>query len=226
MQTDAITVAQFNSLIRSQLETIGPMIVEGEIVQMNVTARGGVNIDLKDPKGSALVRVSGYAPTIQGIHTVKEGDSVAVWGTPTLWEEKGLFSIKAFKLMPLGEGALREAYEMLKTKLAAEGLFDEDRKRPLPEYVTRIALITAKGSAAESDFLKILRENEAGLEIDFYPVHVQAGTPNRRSLQHLKQQIPGVMTVLYSRAEEAASRTCLHLMTRCWHGPSLPQKHR
>lgn len=186
MQSDTITVSQFNTMIKTHLQGVGPVIVEGEIVQMNITQRGGVSIELKDPKGSALVRVSGYAPRIQGIHTVKEGDSVAVWGTPTIWEAKGLFSLEAFKLMPLGEGALREAYEQLKQKLQSEGLFDEDRKRQLPEFVRRIALVTADGSAAQSDFLKILRENEAGLEIDFYPVHVQGRYAESEIISALK----------------------------------------
>lgn len=186
MITDKLSVFQFNSLAKQHLESLGILIIEGEIVQMAVTSRGGLSIELKDPDVGATVRVSGYAPKVQGINFCKEGDLVQIWGTPTLWESRGLFSINPQKIMPVGEGALKEAFLKLQSKLSAEGLFAEERKRPLPEFLLRIALITAKNSAAETDFLKILKENDSALSVDFYPVLVQGNLSEAQIISALK----------------------------------------
>lgn len=180
-----VSVAQFNALVNQHLQTIGEVIVEGEITQMNVSARGGVNIVMKDVKEQAVINVSGYEPQIQGIKMVREGMQVAIYGIPQVWSPTGRLSVSIHKIVPLGEGALKEAYELLKAKLKNEGLFDESRKRPLPDYVTHIALITAAGSAALLDFLKILSENNSGLEIDFYSVSVQGKYSEREIIAAL-----------------------------------------
>lgn len=167
------SVSEFNQVLNQHLKLLGDVQIEGEITQMTITRNKGVYIILKDTKENAVVSVSGYAPTIQGIDMVNEGMKVVVWGNPEIYSPMGKFSIKAFKIIPSGKGALKEAYERLKIKLESEGLFNEDRKRPLPEFITKIALLTGKDSAAQSDFLKILNENNANFSIDFYPVHVQ-----------------------------------------------------
>lgn len=168
-----VSVEQFNELINVQLQSIGEVIVEGEITEMNISKRGGINLVLKDKNKQAILNVSGYAPRVQGLNMVEIGMEVAVWGVPQLYSPYGKFSISIYKILPVGAGALAKALELLKDKLKKEGLFDDSRKRPLPELVQNIALITAKDSAAESDFLKILRENNTGINIDFYPVAVQ-----------------------------------------------------
>lgn len=168
-----VSVDQFNELINLQLQSIGEVIVEGEITEMNISKRGGVNLVLKDKNKQAVLNVSGYAPRIQGINMIEIGMEVAIWGVPQLYSPYGKFSVSIYKILPIGAGALAKALEILKEQLDKEGLFDPSRKRPLPELITRIALITAKNSAAESDFLKILKENNTGLNIDFYPVSVQ-----------------------------------------------------
>lgn len=168
-----VSVDQFNELINLQLQSIGEVIVEGEITEMNISKRGGVNLVLKDKNKQAVLNVSGYAPRIQGINMIEIGMEVAIWGLPQLYSPYGKFSVSIYKILPIGAGALAKALEILKEQLDKEGLFDPSRKRPLPELITRIALITAKNSAAESDFLKILKENNTGLNIDFYPVSVQ-----------------------------------------------------
>lgn len=168
-----VGVAQFNKLINLQLQSIGEVIVEGEITEFNISKRQGVSIVLKDKTEQAIVSISGYAPRIEGINLVEQGMEVAVWGVPQIYSPYGKFCVAIYKILPIGEGALIKALELLKSKLEKEGLFDVERKRELPKLVRRIALITAKDSAAQSDFLKILKENNASLEIDFYPVAVQ-----------------------------------------------------
>lgn len=188
MNEHHLSVAEFNQLINVQLGSLGEFVVEGEITQMNVTSKGGVNIVLKDTKDQAILNISGFAPRIQGLGMVKEGMLVSVWGTAQIWSAGGRFSLSIYKILPMGTGALQAAYEQLKQKLTAEGLFAEDRKRPLPDFLTKIALVTAKDSAAASDFLKILRENQINLEIDLYNVQVQgkyAETEIIGTLKHL-----------------------------------------
>jgi len=172
-QSIRVSVDQFNELINLQLQSIGEVIVEGEITEMNISKRGGVNLVLKDKYKQAILNVSGYAPRIQGINMIEIGMEVAIWGVPQLYSPYGKFSVSIYKILPIGAGALAKALELLKDQLEKEGLFDPTRKRPLPALIKNIALITAKSSAAESDFLKILRENNTGLNIDFYPVSVQ-----------------------------------------------------
>ena len=174
MDDARFSVAQFNQAVNTTLTSaIGEVIVEGEITQLSVSTKGGVNIVIKDQNESAILNVSGYAPRVEGLKLIEQGMKVAAYGTPNLWSAGGRFSLQIYKIMPLGEGALKEAYEKLKRELEADGLFAVERKRPLPDYIQRIALLTGKDSAAQSDFLKILKENNAGIEIDFYPVQVQ-----------------------------------------------------
>lgn len=168
-----LSVGQFNKLINVQLESVGEVIVEGEITEFSLSRKGGVNLVLKDKHEQAIVSISGYAPRVSGINMIEQGMEVAVWGVPQLYSPYGKFSISIRKVLPVGDGALAKAFEVLKEKLEKEGLFEEEKKRELPEVVTKIALITAKDSAAQTDFLKILSENENALEIDFYPVAVQ-----------------------------------------------------
>ena len=168
-----LTVAEFNQLIDQILRQLGEFSVRGEITELRITPRKGVFITLKDPAAEANLSVSGYAPVIKGIDLIEAGMEVVVTGVGELYSAYGKFSLKATAIEPFGEGALRIAYEKLKTKLLAEGLFDESRKKPVPPYFARIALITAAGSAAYGDFTKVLREHACQTEIDFYPVTVQ-----------------------------------------------------
>lgn len=166
-------VKQLNDLANLQLQTIGEVVVEGEVTEFSISKRKGVNLVLKDKQENAIVSISGYAPEIEGLNMIEQGIEVAIWGRPQIYSPYGKFSISIYKILPLGDGALSRALEILKNKLEKEGLFDIGRKRHLPQLVTKIALITAKGSAASTDFLKILQENSNCLDIDLYPVAVQ-----------------------------------------------------
>lgn len=179
------SVSQFNNMIDLTLKGVGDVAVEGEITSLNVSSKGGVNIVIKDPKESAVLNVTGYAPRVEGLNLIAEGMQVVAFGVPSLWSAGGRFSLTIYKIIPMGAGALREAYEKLKALLKAEGLFDESRKRPLPELVTRAALITGKDSAAQSDFLKIIKENKVGIGLDLYNVQVQGKFAEQEILKAL-----------------------------------------
>ena len=104
---------------------------------------------------------------------VAQGLEVVVRGSLDLWAPQGKFQIKAFAIDPVGAGALQLAFEQLKAKLAAEGLFEPARKRRIPGLPRRIAIVTSPSGAAIRDILNILRRRHEGLSITIYPARVQ-----------------------------------------------------
>jgi len=98
---------------------------------------------------------------------------VRIYGKPRIYPKTGRFSINVEVVEPVGEGALKRAFELLKAELEKEGLFAEERKRELPRFVKTIGLIASKESAAYGDFVKILRARFGGIEIFLYHVRVQ-----------------------------------------------------
>jgi exodeoxyribonuclease VII large subunit len=103
----------------------------------------------------------------------KAGLEVVVRGSLDIWSPQGKFQIKAFAIEPVGAGALQLAFEQLKEKLAAEGLFEKSRKRPIPFLPRRIAIVTSPEGAAIRDILQVARRRFEGLAITIYPSRVQ-----------------------------------------------------
>jgi len=171
LNNKVLTVTQFNSFIKDIVSNLGEFHVKGEITELKITQNKGVYITLSD--GKANVRVSGYAPTIRGIDLVETGMDVVVTGKADLYVPYGSFSISASKIEPVGEGSLSIAYQKLKKKLKKEGLFAVEHKQKLPKFITKIGLLTGRKSAAYSDFVKILKEQEVSIKVLYYPVLVQ-----------------------------------------------------
>ncbi len=117
-------VKQLNDLVNLQIQTIGEVVVEGEVTEFSISKGQGVNIVLKDKQENAIVSISGYAPRIEGLNMIEQGIEVAVWGRPQIYSPYGKFSISIYKILPLGDGAISKALEILKNKLEKEGLFD------------------------------------------------------------------------------------------------------
>ncbi len=103
----------------------------------------------------------------------KAGLEVVVRGSLDLYPPTGKFQIKAFAIEPIGAGALQLAFEQLKEKLAAEGLFEKSRKRPIPFLPRRIAIVTSPDGAAIRDILHVAGRRFDGLAITIYPARVQ-----------------------------------------------------
>lgn len=164
-------VSEFNEFINTYLYQVGEVVVEGEISEIKVSQNQWLFITIKDKESSVEVFSTVYK--ISSYDLLEEGMLVHVYGSPGLYKKSGRFSIRAEQIVPAGEGALRLAFEKLKLKLEREGLFDLERKRPLPTFPERIGLITAENSRAYSDFVKCLKERMGGLKIYFYPVSVQ-----------------------------------------------------
>jgi exodeoxyribonuclease VII large subunit len=168
-----LTVSQFNELINVQLQTIGLVAVVGEITEKQITRNSGLLMTIKDDKTNAILKLSGFAPRVKGVNSVDVGMKIVATGVPQVYAPYGSFSLQVISLVPHGEGSLKAAFERLKQLLESKGYFAPERKRKLPAFVTKIALITADGSAAYIDFIKILKETQTGLDIDFYPAAVQ-----------------------------------------------------
>lgn len=162
-------VSDFVAYLNQTLEIAYPYVtIEGEIANFRVSKNRWVYFDLKDDDSSVKFFATVYA--LPG--PLEDGMVVRVSGSPRLHNLYG-FSVTVQSIMPVGEGALRRAADLLTAKLQAEGLFDSERKRSLPYPPARIALITARESAAYVDFLKILNARWRGVQIDHYDVQVQ-----------------------------------------------------
>ncbi len=162
-------VSDFVAYLNQTLEVAYPYVtVEGELSNFRVSKNRWVYFDLKDE--DATLRCFGTVYMLPG--PLEDGMVVRVAGNPRLHPQYN-FSLNVQNMMPVGEGAIRKAADLLAAKLQAEGLFDAERKRMLPYPPKHIALITAGSSAAYADFMKILGARWQGIEIDHYDVLVQ-----------------------------------------------------
>ncbi len=143
--------------------------IEGEVSDYKVSQDKWVWFTLKD-EGAVI---SCFATVWQLRTPLEDGMRVRVFGRPKIFAKSGKFSLTVERAEPVGEGALRRAFELLKRSLGAEGLFDSSRKRPIPRFPERIGLIASTESAAYSDFLRVLGNRWGGSEILVRHVQVQ-----------------------------------------------------
>lgn len=172
----ALTPSQLNTLARNLLEDAFPLIwVEGELGNLSRPASGHLYFTLKDER--AQVRCALFKPKSQWLKfTPREGLRVLARGRLTLYEARGDYQLILDTMEEAGEGALRRAYEQLKAKLQAEGLFDQARKRPLPAHVRRLGILTSPSGAAVRDVLSVLQRRFPLVEVEILPVPVQGET--------------------------------------------------
>lgn len=193
-------VSEFNELINGYLSIMGEVYVKGEISQLRVSQNKWIFLIIKDNTSS--VEVFGTIYSIHNHRELEEGMLVQVTGTPRLYQKSGRFSIFADQISPAGLGALQIAFEKLKLRLEKEGIFDVSRKRSLPEFPEKIGLITALGSRAYSDFIKVLSERIGGIKIYFYPVQVQGESSVKsivRAITYFGQNMPDLDLLVITR---------------------------
>lgn len=168
-----LTPSQLNTLARDLLEGAFPLVwVEAELGNVTRPASGHLYFTLKDAR--AQVKCAMFKPKSTWLKFVpREGMRVLGRGRLTLYEARGDYQLVLDHLEEAGEGALRRAFEALKAKLAAEGLFDEARKRPLPAHVQRLGVITSPTGAAVRDVLSVLARRFPLVQVDILPVQVQ-----------------------------------------------------
>lgn len=172
----ALTPSQLNALARNLLEDAFPLIwVEGELGNLSRPSSGHLYFTLKDER--AQVRCALFKPKSQWLKFIpREGLRVLARGRLTLYEARGDYQLILDTMEDAGEGALRRAYEQLKAKLQAEGLFDQARKRELPAHVRRLGILTSPSGAAVRDVLSVLRRRFPLIDVDILPVPVQGDT--------------------------------------------------
>ncbi|MBM5789574.1 exodeoxyribonuclease VII large subunit [Candidatus Parcubacteria bacterium] len=173
MTRRTISVSEFLALVNETLRLIPSQefLIEGEVSDFRISQEKWVSFDLKDETQEAVLKCF---MTIWALKTpIENGMRVQALGYPNVYDRYGQFKLTVQEVTPVGEGALQRAYQLLKQKLAAEGLFDVSRKRPLPRFPKRIGLITSRDAAAYGDFLRILNNRWSGVEILHAHVHVQ-----------------------------------------------------
>lgn len=182
-----VSVSEFVALLNQTLEFAYPsVVVTGELANFRVSKNRWVYFDLKDEL--ATVRFFGTVYQLPG--PLEDGLLLKVRGQPRLHQQYG-FSVNVQTIQPAGEGSIRKAAELLQSKLQAEGLFDEARKRTLPYPPTRIGLITSEQSAAYADFTKIIKARWQGVDIQLIDVQVQgeAAPPQLvQAIEHFNAQ--------------------------------------
>ena len=158
---------------RTQLErSFADVYVEGEISNYRPAESGHLYFTLKD--GSAQLRAIMWRTQARLLRFRPEnGLQVIARGRVTVYDERGDLQFQAEHLEPKGAGALQIAFEQLKNKLAAEGLFDPARKKPIPALPRRIGLVTSARGAAVQDILNILRRRHESVGVLIYPAQVQ-----------------------------------------------------
>ena len=129
--------------------------VIGEITDLYQAASGHAYFSLKDNKSS--IKCTFFKQYNFKKTKLQNGDQLLIFGTATLYEERGTFQIKVERVESSGKGEMALAFQKLKVELEAQGYFDEKNKKPLPTYISNLAIITSKTSAAIRDVLKIGR---------------------------------------------------------------------
>lgn len=179
----AFTVSQAIAVFNQILDTATPtIVVTGEVANFKVNQGKWVFFDLKDDTGilNCFMALSNLRIAIE------DGIKVSVQARPNL-TKWGKFSLTIRTVKPVGEGSIKKSFELLKKKLAAEGLFDEARKRPLPWLPQHIGVISSVDAAGYRDFIKIISSRMGGLTIDVISTQVQGAAAADQIIAAIKQ---------------------------------------
>lgn len=196
------TVSEVNGAARLLIEEkLGRVWIEGEVSNFSRPASGHWYFSLRDR--SAQIRCAMFANRNRFVRApFGNGITVIVRARLSVYEARGEFQAIVEHVEPAGEGALRAALERLKASLAAEGLFANDRKRPLPAIPRHLALISSPSGAAPRDVLSVLRRRFPCLRVTWFHVSVQG------------DEAPGQIITALDRAEGMRSRPDAIILTR------------
>jgi exodeoxyribonuclease VII large subunit len=167
------SVSELTACIRGLLETsFGDVWVEGEISNCRLWNTGHLYFTLKD--GSAQIKVVMFRSAVRYLKfKAEDGQHVIARGRLAVYDPKGEYQLVCEHLQPRGLGALQVAFEQLKKRLQAEGLFASERKRPLPALPSRIGIVTSLEGAALRDIIKVLGRRHATAHLVIRPARVQ-----------------------------------------------------
>jgi exodeoxyribonuclease VII large subunit len=170
----ALSVSALTRRISDAVAELGPVVVTGELTQARTVASGHFYATLKDPADGAVVSVVMWRSQVARMGRLPpEGSKVEVRGVIEVYPPRGGYQLIATRISLAGAGDLLAKLTALKERLAAEGLFDEERKRALPLLPRAVGLATASGSAALADLLDSIRRRFPGMHIVHAPCLVQ-----------------------------------------------------
>lgn len=178
------SVSEISQIIKEMLEGVfGDIKVEGEISNLKTASSGHIYFDLKDEQALiSVVLFRGYARGVK----LEEGLKVQVSGEISCYIKQGRYQIIAHSVQTQSKGNLYLEFEKLKEKLTKEGLFDEDKKLPLPKFPKRIGVATSPTGAAIRDILSVLNRRATGLEITIAPCAVQGEAAKYEIVEAIK----------------------------------------
>lgn len=173
LDREILTVSQLNGRARVLLEDVFRSVwVEGEISNLARPASGHMYFTLKD--SGAQVRCALFRQNAARVRqALRDGLAVRVRGKVSLFEGRGDYQLILDTVEPAGDGALRLAFEALKEKLGAEGLFSAERKKPLPAHPQRIGIVTSPTGAVIRDIISVFRRRAPQVELNLIPTAVQ-----------------------------------------------------
>lgn len=168
-----LTVSQLNYSVRHQLEAeFGHIWLVGEISNFSQPVSGHWYLTLKDEQAQvscAMFRMKNQRVGFQP----RNGMQVLVRAGVSLYEPRGDYQVIIETMQPAGDGLLQQQFEQLKMKLAAEGLFAQEHKKPIPSFVKTVGIVTSSSGAALQDILHILQRRDPSLRVVIYPTMVQ-----------------------------------------------------
>ena len=197
------TVSAFNHGVASWIARLPTLWIEGEVTEFRrQEGWQSVFFTLKDPQDGACLPVSMPRGRFDGLRLdIANGMTVHVYGRPEIYEARGVFQFRALSIEPLGLGAILAGLERLKRKLAAEGLFAPERKRPLPLLPGRIGLLTGNEAAAKRDFVTAVQSRFPAANVLVAQTYVQgqaAPAAITAALESLSRA-PGVDVIVLTR---------------------------
>ena len=168
-----LSVSELTRQIKGLLEAqVGRVWVSGEITGLRLQSSGHIYFTLKDAGAQLNCVLFRGEPKVER-SLLQDGRKVTLRGEVTVYEPRGQYQMRVVAVELQGLGALQAAFEKLKQRLSAEGLFAPERKRPLPRYAQRIGLVTSPTGAAIRDVLHVIQRRNPGLEVILAPCRVQ-----------------------------------------------------
>lgn len=175
-EKSSYTVSEVTALLESAIEedpVLGnSLVVQGELSNVKRSSRGHVYFTLKD--GEAAINGILWASTVNRLSfDLKDGLEVYLTGRLELYRANGTYSIVGSKMEPVGIGALQLAFQQIKARLEAEGLFLEEYKQEIPDFPQRIGIVTSSTGAVIHDMLRVIRRKNPLVDVLIHPVKVQ-----------------------------------------------------
>lgn len=200
MPTLPLTPLRVSVAIESFNELLSPLevLIEGEVASFSINRERYVFFDLKDETAEAKLGCFMWRQKLTV--PLEDGMKVVVRGRPGIHPRSGQFRITVEQITPQGEGSLKRAYELLRSKLEAEGLFAPTRKRPLPHFPTTVGIVSSRQAAGLGDFMRIAGERMTGIRYVLADVAVQGVHAERElalAVDHLNTFVqPDVIVML------------------------------